>query len=38
MKKVCGVGGGVKTKQKTTNFIFINRSEMGKVSILSIPD
>jgi hypothetical protein len=25
-------------KQNTTNFIFINRSGMGDVSILSIPD
>jgi hypothetical protein len=27
-----------KLKQNTTNFIFINRSGMGEVSIVSIPD
>jgi hypothetical protein len=29
---------GEKPKQNTTKFIFINRSGMGEVSILSIPD
>jgi hypothetical protein len=29
---------GEKPKQNITNFIFINRSGMGKVSIVSIPD